>query len=89
MKTITIIIQNTTSHQAFEFIAQYSLSNELFEFLHSLSENENDSVLEAVNDFDESLTDTKTMVDFATLKRLWIVSMEILNRLKARHMKRR
>lgn len=56
------------SDQALRFIAKYSSSAELLAFLHSLKDNEGDSLLEAVNDFDETLTDTKTMVDFATLK---------------------
>ncbi len=54
--------------QALRFIAQYSSSAELLAFLHSLNENEGDNLLEAANDFDETLTDAKTMVDFATLK---------------------
>ncbi|CAF3798053.1 unnamed protein product, partial [Rotaria sp. Silwood1] len=56
------------SDDALKLIAQYSSSAELLIFVHSLSENEGDSLLEAVNDFDETLTDTKTMVDFAVLK---------------------
>ncbi|CAF3815715.1 unnamed protein product [Rotaria sp. Silwood1] len=56
------------SDDALKLIAQYSSSAELLAFVHSLNENEGDSLLEAANDFDETLTDTKTMVDFAVLK---------------------
>ena len=47
---------------------QYSLSNDVVKFLYKLTPTEMDNLLEAVNDWDDTLISTKTVMDFATLK---------------------
>ncbi|CAF4169052.1 unnamed protein product [Rotaria sp. Silwood2] len=46
----------------------YSLSSDLFDFLHSLTADDVCNLLEAVNDWDETLVSTKTVLDFAIVK---------------------
>ena len=53
------------------FIAQFSISNELITFLIRISASDVDNLLQAVNDSDETLIDTKTMLDFSMLKRFF------------------
>jgi hypothetical protein len=52
-----------------QLIAQWSSSKELLEFLNSVEVNDADDLLEVVNDWDETLIDTKTVLDFVLLKR--------------------
>ena len=49
-------------------IAHYSSSNDLIKFLHQLTANDANNLLEAVNDWDESLINTKTVLDFVLIK---------------------
>ncbi|CAF3675159.1 unnamed protein product [Rotaria sp. Silwood1] len=53
---------------SFFLIAQYGLSNELIDFVHRLSVNDVNALREVVNDWDESLVSTKTILDFALIK---------------------
>jgi ribosomal protein L40E len=50
------------------FIACYSSSSDLFDFLHSLTADDIYNLQEAVNDWDETLINTKTVFDFAIVK---------------------
>jgi hypothetical protein len=54
-----------------DFMAQWSLSNALLTFLYSLEATDIDNLLEVVNDWDETLINTKTILDFVLLKRLF------------------
>jgi hypothetical protein len=54
-----------------ELMAQWNLSNELLAFLYSLEETDIDNLLEVVNDWDETLINTKTVLDFVLLKRFF------------------
>jgi len=49
-------------------IARYETSNELVVFLHSLVASDVDNLLEAVNDWDETLINTKTVLDLVLIK---------------------
>ncbi|UJR16715.1 hypothetical protein I4U23_003615, partial [Adineta vaga] len=50
------------------FISHYSSSSDLFDFLHSLTADDIYNLQEAVNDWDETLINTKTIFDFAIVK---------------------
>ena len=52
-----------------ELIAQLSSSKKLLEFLDSVELDDVDDLLEVVNDWDETVIDTKTVLDFVLLKR--------------------
>jgi ribosomal protein L40E len=60
------------SKELLDFISQYSLSNELITFLNLLASTDVDNLLQAVNDWDETLINTKTVFDFVTLKRFFV-----------------
>ncbi|CAF0809248.1 unnamed protein product [Rotaria sordida] len=60
------------SKELLNFIAQYSLSNELITFLNLLASADVDNLLHAVNDWDETLINTKTVLDFVMLKRFFV-----------------
>ncbi|CAF2385070.1 unnamed protein product [Rotaria sp. Silwood2] len=60
------------SKEFLNFIAQYSLSNELITFLNLLPSTDVDNLLQAVNDWDETLINTKTVLDFVMLKRFFV-----------------
>jgi hypothetical protein len=62
---------NRYSSSILEIMAQWSLSNQLFVFLYKLSANDIDNLLEVVNDWDETLINTKTVLDFISLKRFF------------------
>ena len=48
--------------------SQYSLSDDVVKFLAKLTPTEMDNLLEAVNDWDDTLISTRTVMDFAILK---------------------
>ena len=50
------------------FISYYSSSSDLFEFLHSLTDDDISSLKEASNDRGETLMNTETIFDFANIK---------------------
>ncbi|CAF4833776.1 unnamed protein product, partial [Rotaria sp. Silwood1] len=52
-----------------KLIAQWSLSEKLIDFSYSLTVTDVDNLLEIVNDWDETLISTKTVLDFVLLKR--------------------
>jgi hypothetical protein len=54
-----------------EFMAQWSLSNSLLTSLYSFEATDIDNLLEVVNDWDETLINTKTVLDFVLLKRFF------------------
>ncbi|CAF0841320.1 unnamed protein product [Didymodactylos carnosus] len=56
------------SQETLGICSQYSSSHELIDFLHGLTAKDVDNLLEAVNDWDETLISTKTVIDFVTLK---------------------
>ncbi|CAF0884551.1 unnamed protein product [Adineta steineri] len=56
------------SSKVLSIIAHYSLSDELLKFLHSITTTDASNLLEAVNDWDESLVNTKTVLDFVMIK---------------------
>ncbi len=60
------------SKDLLNFISQYSLSNELITFLNLLPSTDVDNLLQAVNDWDETLINTKTILDFVMLKRFFV-----------------
>ncbi len=62
---------NRYSKSMLELVAQWSLSNELLTFLYSLEPTDIDNLLEIVNDWDETLINTKTVLDLIVLKRLF------------------
>ena len=49
-------------------LAHYSSSDDLLKFLHSLNLIDANNLLEAVNDWDESLVNTKTVMDFVLIR---------------------
>ena len=55
-----------------DFVAEYSRSQELIAFLNLLALPEVDNLLHAVNDWDETLINTKTVLDFVLLKRFLV-----------------
>ncbi|UJR36511.1 hypothetical protein I4U23_029232 [Adineta vaga] len=55
-----------------DFLSQYSLSNDLITFLNLLPSTDVDNLLQAVNDWDEILINTKTILDFVMLKRFFV-----------------
>ena len=57
------------SEQMLKLIAQWSSSKELLEFLYSVTPTDVDDLLEVVNDWDETLINTKIVLDFVLLKR--------------------
>jgi hypothetical protein len=62
------IFQQDHSKELLNFISQYSLSNELIIFLNTLASTDVDNLLQTVNDWDETLINTKTILDFVVLK---------------------
>ena len=48
--------------------SHYYVSRDVIDFLHKISATEMDNLLEAVNDWDDTLISIKTVMDFATLK---------------------
>ena len=65
-------LANNSSKDLLNFISQYSLSNELITFLNDLASTDVDNLLQAVNDWDETLINTKTILDFSMLKRFFV-----------------
>jgi hypothetical protein len=61
-------LEATFSHELLTFISYYSSSSDLFEFLHSLTDEDISSLKEAGNDLGETLMDAKTIFDFANIK---------------------
>ena len=55
-------------HDAVKLISYYNSCEDLFEFLHSITAEDVYNLQEAVNDWDETLVDTKTVFDLATVK---------------------
>jgi hypothetical protein len=62
---------NKFSPLILDFMAQWSLSNELLIFLYSLEATDIDNLLEVVNDWDETLINTQTILEFVLLKRFF------------------
>lgn len=60
---------NKYSETTLKFIAQWSVSYTLLRYVYSLKTTDVDDLLEVVNDWDESLINTKTVLDFVLLKR--------------------
>ncbi|CAF2771021.1 unnamed protein product [Rotaria sp. Silwood2] len=56
------------STEILKLISHYSSSTELIQFLNSIQSTDIDNLLEAVNDWDETLINTKTVLDSALLK---------------------
>ncbi|CAF4517450.1 unnamed protein product, partial [Rotaria socialis] len=54
--------------QVLNLIGQYKTSDELITFLHKLAATDADNLLEAVNDWDETLISTKTVLDLVLIK---------------------
>ncbi|CAF4379298.1 unnamed protein product, partial [Rotaria sp. Silwood2] len=54
--------------QVLNLIGQYKTSDELITFLHKLAATDVDNLLEAVNDWDETLISTKTVLDLVLIK---------------------
>ncbi|CAM4834359.1 unnamed protein product, partial [Rotaria magnacalcarata] len=54
--------------QVLNIIGQYKTSDELITFLHNLAATDADNLLEAVNDWDETLISTKTVLDLVLIK---------------------
>ena len=57
------------SESTLKLIAHWSLSEELLKFLFSLQASDVDDLLEVVNEYDETLINTQTVLDFVLLKR--------------------
>ena len=60
------------SNELLAFVAEFSLSKDLITFLNLLALPEVDNLLHAVNDWDETLINTKTVLDFVVLKRFLV-----------------
>ncbi|CAF1081188.1 unnamed protein product [Adineta ricciae] len=54
--------------QVLNLISQYKISDELITFLHKLPVTDVDNLLEAVNDWDETLISTKIILDLVLIK---------------------
>jgi len=52
-----------------DLIVQWSVSYDLLHFIYPLQTSDVDDLLEVVNDWDESLINTKTVLDFVSVKR--------------------
>ncbi|CAF1340047.1 unnamed protein product [Adineta steineri] len=61
-------IEKQFSDNILTFISYYSSSSDLFNFLHSITSDDIYNLQEAVNDWDETLLNTKTIFDFAIVK---------------------
>jgi len=59
---------NSYSKLTTSFLSEYHRSKELFVFLRSLTSSDIDNLLEVVNDWDETLINTKTIFEFVSLK---------------------
>ncbi|CAF3341346.1 unnamed protein product [Rotaria socialis] len=74
-------IENVYSTDILSLCAALHVSKELMQFLGDLTVNDADNLLEAVNDWDETLISTKSVIDFVKLKTFFIntdVSIEEL-----------
>ena len=78
-QTFSTNFLNHSSKDLVTFISQYSLSNELITFLNDLPSTDVDNLLQAVNDWDETLINTKTILDFSMLKRFFVQFNEQMN----------
>ncbi|CAF3044828.1 unnamed protein product [Rotaria sp. Silwood2] len=54
--------------QSLTLWSHYSVSRDVIDFVHKISATEMVNLLEAVNDWDDTLISTRTVMDFATLK---------------------
>ena len=59
---------NKHSAQVLNLLARYKTSDDLIAFLHKLATTDVDNLLEAVNDWDETLISTKTVLDLVLIK---------------------
>ena len=59
------------SESIISLIVEWSKSNVLLKFLYSLTATDIDNILEVVNDWDETLINTKTVLEFVLLKRFF------------------
>lgn len=62
---------NYCSESMLSLIAEWSESNDLFKFLHSVTATDIDDLFEVVDDWDETLINTKIVLDFVLLKRFF------------------
>ena len=60
---------NKYSESIIRLISHWGSSEEMFDLLYSLDRTDIDDLLEIFNDWDETLIDTKTVLDFVLLKR--------------------
>ena len=60
------------SKQLRQLLAQFSISDELITFINIIPATDVDNLVQSVNDSDETLIDTQTMLDFSTLKRFFV-----------------
>ncbi|CAF1549778.1 unnamed protein product, partial [Adineta ricciae] len=61
------------SKEFLDFLSQYSVSYDLIAFLNLLPSTDVDNLLQAVNDWDEILINTRTVLDFVMLKRFFVL----------------
>lgn len=62
------IVTKNYSAQILDLWSQYYLSHDVIDFLHARTPTEMNNLLEAVNDWDDTLISTRTVLDFTTLK---------------------
>ena len=65
-------IRTKYSPNLLKFLAQYDICHDLILFLNTLTLADVDNLLHAVNDWDETLINTKTVLDFVLLKRFLV-----------------
>ncbi|CAF3823072.1 unnamed protein product [Rotaria sp. Silwood1] len=56
------------SEKALNFIKKFNISNELLDFIHPLTSTDIESLLESINDSDEILIDTSTILNMTKIK---------------------
>ena len=75
-------LTNVYTAEFIHFLREYFHSNELIHFINSLSSGEVDNLLQAVSDWDETLINTNTILDFVKIKQFFVQlnrQIELLN----------
>ncbi|CAF0968657.1 unnamed protein product, partial [Didymodactylos carnosus] len=80
-------VEKTYSANILNLCAEFNVSRELIKFLNELTTTDADNLLEAVNDWDETIISTKSVIDFVNLKTFFTRAYASIEKLFSREIK--
>jgi hypothetical protein len=76
------LVENVYSANILDLCKEFYISKDLIKFLDELSTTDADNLLEAVNDWDETLISTKSVIDFVKLKTFFMRASASIERIR-------